>query len=80
MTFRIHFSSHHLSQRKYAPDGRYMRKQRDINHSMRTILIDWLVEVGEEYKLNTQTLHLTVNYIDRFLSEVGTGVCAYHCD
>ena len=45
-----------------------MRKQADINISMRSILIDWLVEVAEEYKLNSQTLYLTVNYIDRFLS------------
>lgn len=42
--------------------------QVDVNHTMRSILIDWLVEVGEEYKLSPQTLHLTVNYIDRFLT------------
>ncbi len=35
---------------------------------MRSILIDWLVEVGEEYKLHTETMFLAVNYIDRFLS------------
>jgi cyclin-A len=47
-----------------------MRKQRDINHTMRVILVDWLVEVGEEFKMQSATLHLCVNYIDRFLSEV----------
>lgn len=50
------------------PKPKYMRKQADINSSMRAILVDWLVEVGEEYKLLPQTLYLTVNYIDRFLS------------
>lgn len=45
-----------------------MKKQPDINDSMRTILVDWLVEVSEEYKLNSETLYLAVNYIDRFLS------------
>ena len=45
-----------------------MKKQPDINHSMRAILVDWLVEVAEEYKLLPQTLYLTINYIDRFLS------------
>lgn len=35
---------------------------------MRMILIDWLVEVSEEYKLNSETLCLAVHYIDRFLS------------
>jgi cyclin A len=47
-----------------------MRKQRDINHEMRTILVDWLVEVALEYKLEDQTLHLTVAFVDRFLSEM----------
>ena len=37
---------------------------------MRGILIDWLVEVAEEYRLEPETLHLSVNYIDRFLSYV----------
>jgi cyclin A len=35
---------------------------------MRAVLIDWLVDVAEEYKLVTETLYLTVAYIDRFLS------------
>ncbi|KAL5722560.1 Cyclin-A1-1 [Ranunculus cassubicifolius] len=42
--------------------------QKDINPSMRAILIDWLVEVAEEYRLVPDTLYLTVNYIDRCLS------------
>lgn len=46
----------------------YMSKQPDITHSMRQILVDWLVEVSEEYKLQTETLYLAVSYIDRFLS------------
>lgn len=45
-----------------------MRRQNDINHTMRSILIDWLVEVSEEYKLDTETLYLSVFYMDRFLS------------
>ncbi|XP_068701086.1 G2/mitotic-specific cyclin-A-like isoform X1 [Montipora foliosa] len=53
---------------KNRPKPGYMKKQSDINHSMRSILVDWLVEVAEEYKLLPQTLYLTVNYIDRFLS------------
>lgn len=43
--------------------------QRDISQSMRQILIDWLVEVSDEYKLVPDTLYLTVNIIDRFLSQ-----------
>ncbi|KAM4796085.1 cyclin-A1 [Rhinophrynus dorsalis] len=53
---------------KNRPKAYYMRKQPDITAAMRTILIDWLIEVGEEYKLRSETLYLAVNYLDRFLS------------
>lgn len=53
--------------RRALPD--YMRSiQRDVTPVMRSILVDWLVEVAEEYKLVSDTLYLTVLYIDRFLS------------
>ncbi|KAJ0229591.1 Cyclin-A1-1 [Hirschfeldia incana] len=44
------------------------RVQKDVNSTMRGILVDWLVEVSEEYRLVPETLYLTVNYIDRYLS------------
>merc|ERR1719400_2774131 len=50
------------------PKRNYMTKQPDITFPMRAILVDWLVEVSEEYKLHTETIFLAVNYIDRFLS------------
>ncbi|PKU77760.1 cyclin-A2-1-like isoform X1 [Dendrobium catenatum] len=43
--------------------------QREITQSMRGILIDWLVEVAEEYRLVPDTLYLSVYAIDSFLSE-----------
>ncbi|KAM9143219.1 cyclin-A2 isoform 1-T1 [Pangshura tecta] len=55
---------------KCKPRAGYMKKQPDITNNMRAILVDWLVEVGEEYKLQNETLHLAVNYIDRFLSSM----------
>ncbi|GAA0182970.1 kinase activator [Lithospermum erythrorhizon] len=57
------------SEAKKRPSNDFMeRVQKDINASMRGILIDWLVEVAEEYRLVPDTLYLTVNYIDRYLS------------
>lgn len=51
------------------PSASYLTTvQKELNHSMRAILVDWLIEVGEEYKLCADTLFLAVNYIDRFLS------------
>lgn len=44
------------------------RIQRDVTSSMRATLVDWLVEVAEEYKLLSDTLFLAISYMDRFLS------------
>mmetsp|Transcript_17755 Transcript_17755/g.46337 ORF Transcript_17755/g.46337 Transcript_17755/m.46337 type:complete len:397 (-) Transcript_17755:418-1608(-) len=58
------------TEMKNMPKAKYMRKQKDINHSMRSILADWLIEVAQEYKLDPQTLYIAISYIDRFLSEM----------
>jgi hypothetical protein len=68
---------------RYTPTN-YMPRQIDINESMRCILVDWLVDVCVEFKLDVvssnrhararvyiqsqECLHLAVNYVDRFLS------------
>ena len=50
------------------PDGFYMKRQNDINENVRAILIDWLISVHAKFKLLPETLYLTVNLIDRYLS------------
>eukprot|EP00271_Cylindrocystis_brebissonii_P022274 TRINITY_DN8512_c0_g2_i1.p1 TRINITY_DN8512_c0_g2~~TRINITY_DN8512_c0_g2_i1.p1 ORF type:complete len:430 (+),score=53.89 TRINITY_DN8512_c0_g2_i1:283-1572(+) len=55
------------SRRRPTTDFMELRQQ-DITASMRGILIDWLVEVAEEYKLVPDTLYLTCSYVDRYLS------------
>ena len=58
-----------VAERKHRPSTVYMDAvQTDINATMRGILVDWLVEVAEEYKLVPDTLFLSVAYIDRCLS------------
>ncbi|GAB6025909.1 hypothetical protein CHUAL_011881 [Chamberlinius hualienensis] len=52
------------------PNPNYLDRQQDVTEGMRSILIDWLVEVSEEYRLQTETLYLSVSYIDRFLSKM----------
>lgn len=55
------------TQRRPIPE--YIEKvQKDVTVNMRSILVDWLVEVAEEYKLLSDTLYLTISYIDKFLS------------
>ncbi|XP_044460951.1 G2/mitotic-specific cyclin-2-like [Mangifera indica] len=50
-----------------SPD--YMVQQIDINERMRAILVDWLIEVHDKFDLMHETLFLTINLIDRFLSQ-----------
>ncbi|KAL7156889.1 hypothetical protein ABFS83_02G039700 [Erythranthe nasuta] len=54
---------------KRRPLSNYIERiQNDITPVMRSILVDWLVEVSQEYKLLSDTLFLTVNCIDLYLT------------
>lgn len=46
-----------------------MNHQPEINDKMRSILIDWLVDVHLKFKLLPETLFITVSIIDRFLEK-----------
>lgn len=46
----------------------YMSSQPDISASMRTILVDWLIEVQENFELFHETLYLAVQLTDRYLA------------
>ncbi|XP_027343410.1 G2/mitotic-specific cyclin S13-7-like [Abrus precatorius] len=46
----------------------YMKSQHNINEMMRSITVDWLVDVHMKFKFKPETLYLTVNIIDRYLS------------
>merc|ERR1719343_1912729 len=47
-----------------------MDTQTEITPKMRTILVDWLIEVHMKYKLRNESLHLTLNLIDRYLTRM----------
>ena len=48
----------------------FLAKQRDINEKMRSILVDWLVDVHLGFHLLSETLFLAVNLMDRYLDAV----------
>lgn len=53
-------------ERQFMPNPFYMNNQEYINSQMRSILVDWLVDVKDEYNLKDETFFLTINYIDRY--------------
>ncbi|GLI74077.1 B-type cyclin [Penicillium ochrochloron] len=50
------------------PTADYMANQAEIQWSMRSVLMDWMVQVHFRFALLPETLFLCVNLIDRFLS------------
>ena len=51
------------------PNPNYMKDQDDLQWKMRAILMDWLIEVHSKFRLLPETLFITINMIDRFLSK-----------
>ena len=49
------------------PCSSYMDKQSDIDAKMRGVLVDWLAEVHDSFRMDTATLHLCVSLLDRYL-------------
>jgi hypothetical protein len=52
----------------FMPNRDYMRSQPHINAQMRHMLNDWLIQMHLEFSLKRETLFLTVNIADRYLS------------
>jgi G2/mitotic-specific cyclin 1/2 len=59
----------HELELKTLPDANYLQHQRTLRPKMRSILVDWLVEVHLKFKLLPETLYLSINIMDRFLSK-----------
>ncbi|XP_056140304.1 cyclin-A1 [Lampris incognitus] len=57
------------SELKFRLKPDFIMHHPDIDNRMRIVLVDWLAEVSQEYKLHGETLYLAVNYLDRFLSQ-----------
>ncbi|XP_034948960.1 uncharacterized protein [Chelonus insularis] len=56
---------------KYPIKKGYLTGQ-EVTYKMRSVLIDWLVEVHQQFRLLQETLYLTVAIIDRFLQSFTT--------
>lgn len=50
--------------------GDYMDRQVCLSKWMRSLLVDWLVEIQESFELNHETLYLGVKLVDMYLDRV----------
>lgn len=62
------FKYYHELELQTLADPNYLYLQQDIRPKMRSILVDWLVEVHMKFRLLPETLFLAINLMDRFLS------------
>jgi len=65
--------SQEMEEDLYLADNDFMKAQADVNANMRTVLVDWLVEVHRKFKLVPATYFLAINILDRFLSKTHIG-------
>mmetsp|Transcript_7195 Transcript_7195/g.10629 ORF Transcript_7195/g.10629 Transcript_7195/m.10629 type:complete len:307 (+) Transcript_7195:41-961(+) len=63
------FSYLHSVESHYLPAFGYMAQQPDVNEKMRSILVDWLIEVHFKFKLSPDSIYLSVNLLDRYLEK-----------
>jgi cyclin B len=47
-----------------------MEKQPSIKPMLRSLLVDWMVEVQESFELNHETLYLAVKLVDLYLTKI----------
>ncbi|XP_018613648.1 G1/S-specific cyclin-E1 isoform X2 [Scleropages formosus] len=52
----------------YIRDRRFMERHPNLQPKMRAILLDWMMEVCEVYKLHRETFYLAQDYFDRFMA------------
>ena len=47
----------------------YMKNQKEINEKMRSILVDWIIDVHFKFGFTDETLFMTISIIDRYLTK-----------
>lgn len=55
-------------EKVFMPSADYIDLHPELKWNMRTILVDWLIEVHSSLRLLPETLFLAINFMDRFLS------------
>ncbi|MDC6272039.1 cyclin, partial [Acetobacter pasteurianus] len=50
------------------PDPNYIQTQKNLKPKMRSILVDWVVEMHLKFRLLPESLFLAINIMDRFMS------------
>jgi len=56
---------------QYSIDHEYLKKiQTEVKDTSRGFLVEWIIDVHRKFRLMSETLYVTINIIDRYLSKV----------
>eukprot|EP00743_Colponemidia_sp_Colp-15_P004348 GILK01004690.1.p1 GENE.GILK01004690.1~~GILK01004690.1.p1 ORF type:complete len:482 (-),score=72.43 GILK01004690.1:293-1681(-) len=69
----IHMHCQNIESRACVPED-FLSRHPSLNAHLRARLVDWLVEVHLQYRMEHQTLFLCVSVMDRFLQRVQSAV------
>ncbi|XP_052809179.1 uncharacterized protein LOC128237629 [Mya arenaria] len=58
-----------VERRSIFPSNFLLEKNREVTPHVRTVLMDWLIQVQNHQELSQFTLHLCANLIDKFLAK-----------
>ena len=61
------------------PTYSYMKTQKEINEQMRSILVDWIIDVHHKFGFTDETLFMTILIIDRYCSLEQITRIKYQC-
>ena len=61
------------------PTHTYMKNQKEINDQMRSILVDWIIDVHHKFGFTDETLFMTILIIDRYCSIEQVSRIKYQC-
>ena len=61
------------------PVHTYMKNQKEINDQMRSILVDWIIDVHHKFGFTDETLFMTILIIDRYCSIEQVTRIKYQC-
>lgn len=57
----------HLLERVFPIRENFLHQQIDVTPKMRSVLLDWINEVHNQFSLETETYYMAVSMIDRYL-------------
>ena len=56
-------------EKYYAVDFEYLQKvQNEVKDTSRGFLVEWIIDVHRKFRLQPETLYVTISIIDRYLA------------